>query len=166
MSAPLARVEVLHFRHALPEPVPTTMGPLTHRPAILLRAEDTDGAVGWGEIWCNFPPGGDLHRARLAANVLGAALAGVDADTPEPFNLVRQRLHRLALQAGEPGPVSQVSAGIDIALHDLKARRAGVPLAELLGGTARPVPAYASGVSPAISTALSIPAAWASGDSR
>lgn len=148
MSVRLSRLEVLHYRYAIPDPVPTTMGPLRHRPALLLRVEDEEGAEGWGEIWCNFPPDGDLHRARLAVNILGAALAGVDSDTLDPFTLLRTRLNRLALQAGEPGPVSQIAAGADIALNDLRARRAGKPLAEMLGGSAHPVDAYASGISP------------------
>lgn len=148
MSVALARLEILHFRYALPHLVPTVMGLLRHRPALLLRLEDAEGAEGWGEIWCNFPPGGDLHRARLAANVLGAALEGVDTGTSGLFDLVRRRLHRLVLQAGEPGPVAQVAAGIDIALGDLQARRGGLPLAAWLGGSAQPVPAYASGISP------------------
>ena len=149
MAPPLARLEVLHFRHPLARPIPSVMGPLRNRPALLLRIEDAEGAFGWGEIWCNFPPDGDLHRARLAANVLGGALAGMDADTTDPFDRMRARLHRLALQSGEPGPVSQVAAGADIALHDLRARRAGKPLGAMLGGTVGPVPAYASGISPA-----------------
>ncbi|MFN4170162.1 MAG: mandelate racemase/muconate lactonizing enzyme family protein [Pseudorhodobacter sp.] len=148
MTAPLTRVEILHFRHRLPRAVPTGMGPLRHRPAILLRVEDAEGAHGWGEIWCNFPPDGDLHRARLAGHVLPAALARLTAESEGVFETVRQRLHRLALQAGEPGPVAQIAAGIDIALHDLKARRGGLPLARLLGGSPRDVPAYASGISP------------------
>jgi D-galactarolactone cycloisomerase len=148
MTSPLTRVEIVHFRHALPTPVPTVMGPLRHRPAILLRVEDADGAHGWGEIWCNFPPDGDLHRARLAAHVLPSALAGLTADSQGVYATVSRRLHRLAIQAGEPGPVAQIAAGIDIAIHDLRARREGVPLARVLGGAPRAVPAYASGISP------------------
>lgn len=148
MPPPITRVQIFHFRHRLKVPVPTGIGPLTARPAILLRLEDAEGAEGWGEIWCNFPPDGDRHRAQLAAHVLPRALSGLTADTAEPFALVAARLHRLAIQTGEYGPVNQIASGVDIALHDLRARRAGVPLAVLLGGTARPVPAYASGISP------------------
>lgn len=148
MSAKLARLEIIHFRYALPTPVPTAMGPLRHRPALLLRLEDSEGFFGWGEIWCNFPPDGDLHRARLALNVLGAALSGLEVATDKPFEAIRRRLRRLVLQAGEPGPVAQISAGLDIALCDLRARRVGQPLAVWLGGHVRPVPAYASGISP------------------
>ena len=145
----VARAEIHHFRHPLARPVPTVMGPLAHRPALLIRLEDEEGAIGWGEIWCNFPPDGDLHRARLAAHVLPAALSGLSADTDTPFDVVAGRLKRLAIQAGEPGPVAQIASAADIALHDMRARRAGLPLASILGGAPRAVPAYASGISPA-----------------
>ena len=146
MSVALSRLEILHFRYALPRSIPTIMGDMKHRPALLVRIEDEEGGVGWGEIWCNFPPDGDLYRARLALNVLPTALVGLDTD--HSFEHVFRRLYRLVLQAGEPGPVAQIAAGIDIALCDLKARRDGLPLAEWLGGKSRPVPAYASGISP------------------
>lgn len=148
MSARLSNATIYQFRHALPQPIPTVMGPMTHRPALLLRLEDADGAHGWGEIWCNFPPDGDFHRARLATRILPAALAGMSADTSDVFAEILRRLRRLIIQCGEPGPVAQIACAADIALHDLRARRQGVSLSELLGGTAAAVPAYASGISP------------------
>ncbi|MEM8665631.1 MAG: mandelate racemase/muconate lactonizing enzyme family protein [Pseudomonadota bacterium] len=147
----LARVIVHHFRHALTPPVTTVMGPMTNRPAILVEVEDEEGATGFGEVWCNFPPDGDLHRARLAANVLPAALGSVDTNAPfKTFGIVRSFLDRLAIQAGEPGPIDQVASAADIAVHDLAARRSGVPLADHLRGGEAPVsvPAYASGIAP------------------
>ena len=64
----------------------------------------------------------------------------------------------LALQSGEPGPIAQAIAGVDIALHDLDARRAGQPLWRHLcgapAGAEDPpraptrVPVYASGINP------------------
>ena len=148
MSAALTRATIHHFRHELPVPIPTVMGPMTARPALLVRIEDAEGAHGWGEIWCNFPPDGDFHRARLASRLLPAALAGMTADTPDPFEQIMRRLHRLIIQCGEPGPVAQIACAADIALHDMRARRAGLSLAEALGGRAAAVPAYASGISP------------------
>lgn len=146
MPPRLTRAQIFHFRHMLERPIPSTMGPFRCRPAVLLRLEDEDGAFGWGEIWCNFPPDGDLHRVRLAANVLPSALADVPLE--RAFDTIAQRLHRIALQAGEPGPVAQIAAAVDIALHDLAARRAGQPLAFYLGASTLAVPAYASGISP------------------
>ncbi|MDC0738927.1 mandelate racemase/muconate lactonizing enzyme family protein [Cognatishimia sp. SS12] len=150
MTPPLlARVEVFHFRHQLSRAIPSTMGDVTSRPCILVRLEDTEGAFGWGEIWCNFPPDGDLHRVRLAQNVLPAALAGLSSDlTQSPFRRIAQRLHRIALQAGEIGPVVQIAAGLDIAIHDLASRRSNQSLARFMGAEKTSVLAYASGISP------------------
>jgi L-alanine-DL-glutamate epimerase-like enolase superfamily enzyme len=54
----------------------------------------------------------------------------------------------VAIQSGEPGPIRQCIAGIDIALWDLAARRAGKPLWRLLGATDPRVRVYASGINP------------------
>jgi D-galactarolactone cycloisomerase len=113
---------------------------------LILRIEDADGAEGFGEIWCNFPQPGAEYRARLAAAVLPAALAVSNDDPFAAWTVVRNRLHRLALQAGEQGPADQIASGVDIALHDLAARRKGISLAAHLGGTVRPLPVYASGI--------------------
>jgi L-alanine-DL-glutamate epimerase-like enolase superfamily enzyme len=59
------------------------------------------------------------------------------------------RLHVLALQTGEWGPLNQVCAGFDMAIHDLAARRAGVPLHRFLAPASSPlIRAYASGIGP------------------
>ncbi|MCW2306304.1 mandelate racemase/muconate lactonizing enzyme family protein [Rhodobium gokarnense] len=147
----LARLTLYHFRHRLSRPISTIMGPVTARPALVLKIEDTEGAAGYGEIWCNFPPDGDLHRMRLACNILPDALSAISAGPETAFFQLARRFHNLSLQAGEPGPLAQVAAGADIALADLAARRAGVPLAVHLGAErVGPVPAYASGISPDI----------------
>jgi D-galactarolactone cycloisomerase len=54
----------------------------------------------------------------------------------------------LALQSGEPGPIAQAIAGIDIALWDLQARRQALPLWQWLGGDDARVSVYASGLNP------------------
>jgi D-galactarolactone cycloisomerase len=143
----ITRIEINCFRYPLKQPLRTVFGVVESRPALILRIEDSDGAEGFGEIWCNFPQPGAEYRARLAASVLPRALKGIgSADTFATWGILRERLHRLALQAGEPGPADQIASGIDIALHDLAARRAGVPLAVWLGGKRRSLPVYASGI--------------------
>jgi len=143
----VARLEILHYRHKLARPIQTVMGPMEHRPALLLRIEDDAGAHGWGEIWCNFPPGGDAYRAGLAGRVAATALQAAQG-SGSPFLAMIAALKRLAIQSGEPGPMAQIASGLDIALTDLAARKAGLPLAEHLSGRVRDLPAYASGVSP------------------
>jgi L-alanine-DL-glutamate epimerase-like enolase superfamily enzyme len=59
-------------------------------------------------------------------------------------------MRRNAIQSAEPGPFAACLAGIDVALWDLVARRAGLPLWRALGGTGAPapLPAYASNHNP------------------
>lgn len=142
-------VQSVLFRARVATPVRTSFGVMPDRPALLARVEDTDGAVGWGEIWCNFPPLGAEHRAGLLRTVFAPLLEGAQFEAPDRvFDDLTQRTAVLALQSGEPGPFAQCIAGIDIALWDLSARRAGAPLWRHLGGTNPIVRVYASGINP------------------
>ncbi|MEM7462739.1 MAG: mandelate racemase/muconate lactonizing enzyme family protein, partial [Pseudomonadota bacterium] len=119
------------------------------RPSLIIRLEDEEGAFGYGEIWCNFPPAGAAYRSNLASDLAAMALRNLDSDTPSnAFGTIRKKINHLSLQAGEPGPADQISAGFDNALHDLASRRKGTPLADFIGGMLRPLPAYASGIGP------------------
>ena len=127
----------------------TSFGVMHDRPMVLVEARDADGVTGWGEAWCNFPAVGAEHRARLIESVFAPMLAGEDVGDPaSAFTRLEQRTAVLAIQSGEPGPVAQCIAGIDIALWDLAARRAGQPLWRFLGGRDPTIGVYASGLNP------------------
>lgn len=137
------------LRMPIREPVRTSFGIMRDRPALLVQARDADGAQGWGEAWCNFPPGGAEHRARLIESVLRELLRDRGFDSPaEAFAQLSAATAVLALQSGEPGPFAQAIAGVDLALWDLVARRAALPLWRLLGGAASRIEVYASGINP------------------
>ncbi len=147
----IRRVETFVFRAPIDTPVVTSFGAMHSRPAVLVRVEDADGAWGWGEVWCNFPACGAEHRARLLDTVLAPLLLATRfSSVPEATRALEAALRILAVQTGEWGPLAQVLAGVDIALWDLAGRRAGQPLARVLGGTSAmgQVPAYASGINP------------------
>ncbi|RIX76243.1 mandelate racemase/muconate lactonizing enzyme family protein [Acidovorax cavernicola] len=145
----IARLDAMVFRYPVKTPVRTSFGVMHDRPALFVRVEDTDGAVGWGEVWCNFPGCGAEHRARLLDTVMAPLLVGRAFDSAQAaFAHLSNTTAVLAIQSGEPGPIAQTIAGIDLALWDLCARRAGLPLWRLLGGTHGRVPVYASGLNP------------------
>jgi len=138
-------------------PVRTSFGVMHDRPAVLVRVEDGEGAFGWGEAWCNFPACGAEHRANLVATLLAPLLVGRSFASPRAaFDELSTRTAVLAIQSGEPGPIAQAIAGVDIALHDLAARRAQAPLWRHLldqagatdARTSGAVPVYASGINP------------------
>ena len=144
----LTKVEALVFRAPIAVPVQTSFGIMTDRPAVLVRVEDDQGCVGWGEIWCNFPSVGAEHRARVLASCVAPILLEQAWDSPrDAFAALTRRLHVLGIQSGEPGTIAQAIAGADIALWDLLAKRLGQPLWQLLGGSPT-VQVYASGINP------------------
>ncbi|HEY0879285.1 MAG TPA: mandelate racemase/muconate lactonizing enzyme family protein [Zeimonas sp.] len=145
----LRRIEAQVYRFPLQMPVRTSFGVMHARPALFVRVEDHDGAEGWGEVWCNFPGCGAEHRAQLIETVFAPLLDGRAVDDPAAVTAeLDERTAVLAIQSGEPGPMQQCIAGIDIALWDLAARRAGTPLWRHLGGTDPEIGAYASGINP------------------
>lgn len=145
----IASVEAFAFRVPVAMPIKVAFGTFRDRPFVLVRVRDQDGAEGWGEAWANWPAVGAEHRARLVVD-LGERLVGRSFESPaQAFESLTRSLEVLVLQTGEVGPIAQAVAGIDIALWDLCARRAGEPLYRHLGGAPRDtVPVYATGINP------------------
>ncbi len=151
MPIRIARIETFLYRAEVREAVKTSFGSIPRRSALLLRVEDSDGAHGWGEIWCNFPPYSADNKMRLMETVVGPAAlrAGFD-DAADAWQTLSAATRRWAIQSGEHGPIAACLAGLDLALWDLTARKAGVPLRRLLGApeARKDVPTYASGLNP------------------
>jgi D-galactarolactone cycloisomerase len=149
-SAILTRVEAHVFRTPIKEPVRTSFGTMIERAAAFVRVEDGDGAHGWGEIWCNFPNAAAEYRARLFADIVAPLALGKSLDDPAAlWRTIDRTLHVLRLQSADFGGFFSAAAGLDMAIHDLRARKQGVPLWQALGGVdGSPVPVYASGINP------------------
>lgn len=149
MPLKITGIEAMVYRAPVETPIQTSFGLMHVRPACLVRITDEDGVQGWGEVWCNFPSVGAEHRARLLIDCVAPLLLARPWDSPvQAFDALSQQLQILAVQSGEPGPIAQVIAGLDIAMWDLASRRARLPLWRLLGGSAPEVAVYASGLNP------------------
>ena len=102
---------------------------------------------GMGELaalWCQ-------SKMRLLETIIIPMTLGRIWATPAAALIdLTQRMRRNALQSGEPGPFASCIAGLEVALSDLAARKAGIPLWKALGRTERPEPliAYASNLNP------------------
>ena len=121
------------YRVPLHQPVVTSFGTMRARWALWVCVEDADGAQGWGEVWCNFPDSGALHRCRLLREVFAPLLPSLDGKDPAQITAqIVARTRILRLQSAEYGPLDQCAAGIDTALWDLHAHRLQVPLHRVL----------------------------------
>ena len=137
------------YRAPIETPVTTSFGIMRDRPMVMITAEDHDGAEGYGEVWCNFPQVGAEHRARLVESVLSPlATAAPFASAELLFDHLTGATEVLAIQSGEAGPFAQAIAGVDTAVWDLLARKQGVPLWQLFGGSSQSIRVYASGLNP------------------
>ena len=103
---------------------------------LFVRIETRDGAVGWGEASLE----GHAEAVEGAFASLRERFIGADADNIED---VWQVAYRGGFYRGGPVLMSALS-GLDQALWDLKGRRLGVPVWQLLGGRVRDrIPVYA-----------------------
>jgi L-alanine-DL-glutamate epimerase-like enolase superfamily enzyme len=145
----IASVEAYAFRVPISAPIKVSFGTFRDRPVVLVRVVDSDGAVGWGEAWCNWPAVGAEHRARLVNDFAERLVGRTLAEPAQAWQMLTRQLEVLVLQTLEVGPIAQALAGIDIAVWDLFARKAGQPLNRFLGGAALgSVPVYATGINP------------------
>ncbi len=105
----------------------------------LVRVESMDGEVGWGDGFAYA-----CRRATVAAieDLVAPQVVGREIEDLPAFNReLQQRLHL----HGRYGITMFAISAVDIALWDIAAKCAGVPLADLIGGAMRErLPAYAS----------------------
>lgn len=135
-SSRIVRIDGYEVSCRLPEPIGNARGFFDRRDALLVAVTAADGLTGWGETWA-LP----AAAAAIIRGELGLGLLGQDGAAPRPLHDLM--LRRLPDHHGVP--LMAVSA-LDMAVWDLAARRAGVPLHVLLGGAVRErVFAYVSG---------------------
>ena len=148
MTCVIERVEAVCFRVPVKVPVATSFGVMRDRPAVFVKLTAQDGVFGWGEIFANWPAAAAEHRAQLLVQDICDLVVGARVNKAgDLFDRLTEQTHIRALQSGEWGPFRQVIAGLDIALHDMFARRDGMSVARFLNkDAADAVPTYASGI--------------------
>jgi L-alanine-DL-glutamate epimerase-like enolase superfamily enzyme len=134
--APLSRierVEATRLSTPLHTPFVTALRRTTTTETVVVRVTDSDGHTGWGEapqVW----------------QVTGESLGGAEACVTGPLTaavLGRDPDDLVASCRAVAGAVAAnfgAKAAVDVALHDLLARRRGVSLPMLLGSTTLRVP--------------------------
>ena len=117
------------------------------RPALLIRIEDTDGCFGWGEVWANFPPRANLHKAHIIEDVMAPHLQGARFVEPREIGtLLRKQFSIYFVHIGQLKVFEHILAGVDTALWDLALRKAGRSFVEFLGLSDLSAQCYATSI--------------------
>jgi len=103
---------------------PTTWNTLE---TVLIRIEDTGGNIGWGEAFGYFIA--DATRS-VVERLIKPMLEGTAVDSIEAWS---ERIQRQLHLFGRYGVTLFAISGVDMALWDLHAKRAGKPLYKVLG---------------------------------
>lgn len=119
-------------------PLQTSGGEIRFAPLVLIDLETEEGVTGRSYIFC-YTPAALAPTARLVSNLE----ALIEGDTVAPLEIER-KLRAAFRLLGPQGLTGMAMAGIDMAAWDALARAQDLPLAQLLGGEVRPVPAYGS----------------------
>lgn len=128
---------------AVPVRVPTSIATrtITARAYLLVEvvAEDGVSGVGYAYVGTN----GGAAAVAAVSEILAPVVVGAGTESPVQLWPLQ---YQESLLSGRRGLVIRALSAIDLALWDLRARRSGLPLADLLGGDSRrALPAYASG---------------------
>ena len=113
-----------------------------HRTAHLVEVQTDEGITGWGEC---FGPGNiALANKYIVEKVIQPLIIGEDPINKE---YIWHKVYNLLRDSGQKGMPIQALSGIDIALWDILAKKAKLPLYQLLGGkTNNKIPVYGYGM--------------------
>ena len=127
----ISSIEIIPIRLPLHEPFIISYGTFPDVPTVLVRLTTDDGLVGWGEGTPDaFVTGETFGGVVETLREIAPALLGRDP---------RDRTGAIRAVAGRITGAPTARAALDIALHDLAGRAAGLPIWALLGGRARTV---------------------------
>ncbi|GAB2909770.1 mandelate racemase/muconate lactonizing enzyme family protein [Paralcaligenes ginsengisoli] len=118
------------------------IGRSVKRDAVLVRVETDQGLVGWGESHHGRCPGA---IAKLLETTIKELAVGLD---PMDVVSVGSKIYRMQIASHGMGAAAALAlSGLDLALWDIRCQATGQPLYRLLGGSSRPIKAYAGGIS-------------------
>jgi len=138
----IAHIEPILIRTPmiLDDAVPQAAGaPKSDVHTVLVKVQTDAGITGWGEAFSN---AGWQSTITALKDIIAPRVLGKDASN---IVQIQADLHRGLYNTGRSGPTVFAISGLDIALWDIAAKRANLPLYRLLGGSTRTtLPAYAS----------------------
>ena len=122
----ITRIEVYKFPVSLKKPFVISLGAFNYAENVIVVIRTSEGLTGFGECSPFMPINGEsMETAYLVAGYLGKALIGKN---PLDIEACSNEMDRTIYGN------SSIKSAFDIALHDVAAQSAGLPLYAFLGG--------------------------------
>lgn len=137
-------VELRAFASSVPvrNGVTLGIGRAVKRDCVIVKVLTRGGLVGWGESHHGRCPGAIAHLVNTSLRQL---LLGMSA---AEVNRVWNKVYARQMASHGMGTAAALAfSGIDQALWDIRGKAVGWPVYRLLGGTRKPIPTYAGGIS-------------------
>ena len=135
----IAEVESFAVSIPLEEPVAFATRVVEERDHAVVYVRTDDGTEGVGYTL-------GYGGAQLVADAVSDVLAPmVEGEDPRDTTRLWREMFDGTVQIGRKGVMLRAISIVDIALWDIKAKQAGMPLYKLLGGSEEEIPTYASG---------------------
>ena len=119
----------------------STHGEMRYFELVTVRLADNDGVEGMGYTYTVGAGGGGIHdmiQRDLAPRLIGESAENIEA--------LWQKMWWTLHYGGRGGQAVSAISAVDIALWDMKSKKAGKPLYQALGGYHPQVPCYAGGI--------------------
>ena len=118
------------------------IGRAVKRDAVIVKVTTEAGLIGWGEAHHGRCPGAVAHLLNTTLRQLV-----LDFDAHDVVGAWARVYDKQLASHGMGAGACLALSGLDMALWDIRGKALGLPLYKVLGGRARPIPAYAGGVS-------------------
>ena len=134
----ISRFHTYHLRSPLSREFGCSQRRYSAREAAIVSVETEDGLTGWGEAY------GPASPAKAAVDDIFAPL--ITGRDPRDHEDLWHTMFARGVDHGQKGTLLAAISAIDIALWDLKAQAAGLPLYRFLGAAQTlSIPCYATG---------------------
>ena len=136
----ITKIEAIPLIYPYEKPIFDASFCAAHRQAVLVKVSTDENIVGWGEA-ASFggPP-------QITTTVIEEEIAPlIINENPLNIEKIWKKVYHRSYQHARGGLVICALSGVDIALWDIRAKYAKLPLYQLLGGYRDRVKAYASG---------------------
>jgi len=130
----IEKIEIFETRVPLAKPLSVGLAKITHRGYTIVRVTTSANIRGVGYCYSRGFPMGEIIKSVMSPIAIGSS-----AEAPDEL---RSKILGFNWQSAEHGTFTAALSALDLALHDIQAKRLGVNVASMLGGSASSIPVY------------------------